>query len=161
MAAAWLPEMISVNGIWENVLARLYDVFDRDFNRGRPVLSGFPVWWDRRIAKGSIYEEGFWHLVSRKEERTGDRFFDPRRAERLPWCKPTLDHANDPAVKFWEYGAGRRKRIYVWLEQHDYVIIMEKRRQRIGVVAFLLTAHHVDGPNRRESLKRKFDKRSS
>jgi len=155
-APAWLPKMISVDGIWEDVLARLYEVFDRDFNIGRPCLSGIPVWWDRRITDSSIYEEGFWHLISRNDERTGDRLLDPRRAERLPWCKPTLDHTDDSAVKLWDSLEGRRRRTYVWLEHHDYVIVFKKRRQRIGEVAFLITAYHVDGPNRRESLRRKY-----
>lgn len=160
-ATAWLPKMISVVGIWEDVIARLYEVFDKDFNKGRSCLSGLPVWWDRRIADGSIYEEGFWHLISRRDERTGDRLLDPRRAERLPWCQPTLDHTDDDDVKLWDSLEGRHKRTYVWLKNHDYVIVLEKRRQKIGQVAFLITAYHVDGRNRRKSLGRKYNERIS
>lgn len=157
----WLPEMISVDGTWEDIITRLYKVFDRDFNKGNPHLKGIPVWWDRRMTDGSIYEEGFWHLISRNDERTGDRLLDPRRAERLPWCKPTIEHTDDSAVKLWDSLEGRHKRTYVWLEHHDYVIVLKKRRQRIGEVAFLITAYHVDGPKRRESLRRKYNERIS
>ncbi len=156
----WLPEMISVSGVWEDLLRKLYDIFYRDFNMMERVkLGGIPVWWDRRILKGDIYEEGFWHLVSRKEDAAGDRLFDPRRAERLPWCRPVLEHSNDSAVKLWDYKEGRHKRTYVWLEHQDYVIVLEKRHQRVGEVAFLITAFHVDGPGQRASLQKKLMKR--
>ena len=50
-------------------------------------------------------------------------------------------------------------RIYLWLEQYEYVIILERKAKRLGMVAFLVTAFHVDGPQRREGLERKYRKR--
>ena len=155
----WLPDMMSVDGEWEQILSHLYDIFDRDFRRGNPCLNEIPVWWDRRIEQGDIYEEGFWHLISKIDERTGERLFDPRRAERLPWCSPILSHANDIAVKLWDYKEGKRIRTYVWLENFDYVIILEKRKHRIGRVAFLITAFYVERPSRRRDLEKKYMKR--
>lgn len=74
----------------------------------------------------------------------GGRTFDPRRAERLPWCGLTISNSKDPFVTVWDYmEGGGRIRTYIWLETLDYVVILEKRRQRIGTIAFLVTAYHV------------------
>lgn len=151
----WLPDMISTDGEWDIVLSSLYAIFDRDFRKGKPTFNKVPVWWNQRIEKGEKYEEGFWHLISRNDQVTKERFFDPRRAERLPWCCPVLTHANDNAVVVGDYREGRHMRTYVWLKESDYVIVLEVRRQNIGHVAFLITAYHIDGPSRRKSLERK------
>ncbi len=155
----WLPDMASINGEWDKVLVRLYGIFDKDFRKGKPFLEKLPVWWDRRVEKGDIYEEGFWHLISRDEQRSGERLFDPRRAERLPWCCPMLLHNGDVSIKTWDHREGRLLRTYVWLEEYDYVVVLEKRQQNFGKVAFLITAYHVDGPSRKSSLAKKYAQR--
>lgn len=156
----WLPDIMSVDGEWEQILFRLYDIFDRDFKKGNPCLNKMPVWWDRRVLEGNMYEEGFWHLISKRDEKTGERLFDPRRAERLPWCYAVLSHANDSSVKLWDYKEGRHLRTYVWLENFDYVIVLEKKKQRIGRVAFLITAFYVDRASRKRNLEKKFIKKA-
>ncbi len=156
----WLPPIISINGEWNEVLARLYEIFKRDFKETQRTLDGKLVWWDRRILAGDQYEEGFWHLISRIERITGERIFDPRRAERLPWCGPTISKANDNCVKVWDFKEDTgRLRTYVWLEDWDYVIILEKREHRKGQIFFLITAFYVDGDSRRRNLQSKFSKR--
>jgi len=158
----WLPVIVSIDGVWGLVLSRLYTIFDRDFKQLKPMFSAMQVWWDRRVLGGERYEEGFWHLISRHEKETGERLLDPRRAERLPWCCPTLINARDNAVKVWDYKEGSgRMRTYVWLEDWDYVVILEKRKHRIGKIAFLITAFHVDGKSRRINLERKYLKKEA
>jgi hypothetical protein len=144
------------------VLARLYEIFKRDFKETQRTLNGKLVWWDKRILAGDRYEEGFWHLISKSQWRTtaGERSFDPRRAERLPLCGPTISNANDNCVKVWDFKeATGRLRTYVWLEDWDYVIILEKREQRKGQIFFLITAFYVDGDSKRRNLRSKFNKR--
>jgi len=80
----WLPEIVSVDGEWDQVLARLYNIFDTDFKQTKRFFEGRPVWWDRRILAGNHYEEGFWHLITKTDQSTNERLLDPRRAERLP-----------------------------------------------------------------------------
>ncbi|MFH1085895.1 MAG: hypothetical protein V1772_09065 [Chloroflexota bacterium] len=156
----WLPAILSVNGEWEDVLRRLYQVFESDFWRSGCSFQRRPVWWDRRVLPGESYEEGFWHLITRDDYQTNERLLDPRRAERLPWCAPTLRHSDDLQVRVWDYLEGSGAvRTYVWLENWDYVIVLEKQKKRVGEVAYLVTAFHVAGESRRRNLRGRYDKR--
>ncbi len=153
-----------MDGPWEDVLARLYDVFDADFKQGRPSFEGRPVWWDRRILPGGSYEEGFWHLVTEEDKETGERLPDFRRAERLTWCAPTIRHADDEAVTVWDYEESSGKvRTYLWLENHEYVVILEKADREQGGkrihVAILVTAHFIKHEWKRTQLRRKYEQR--
>lgn len=156
----WLPAMMLVSGDWNEVVRRLYNVFASDFISGRPRLGDLPVWWDRQLLPGDRYEEGFWHLVSRTDPESGDRLPDFRRAERLPWCAPTIAHVSDPSVTWWDYEEAQgRVRTYVWLRDFDYVVVLQKKHLRLGTVAFLITAFHVDGHSSRRGLQRKYEQR--
>lgn len=158
---AWLPPMISVEGDWRDIVIRLYQAFERDFKKGQPSFEGRPVWWNRRILSGETYEEGFWHLITRDDRTTGERLPDFRRAERLPWCTPTIRNDQDPGVKVWDYEEGSGKiRTYLWLESLDYVVILEKQRKgKKREAAFLVTAFHLDGESTRRSMRRKYERR--
>lgn len=158
----WLPPMLALSGTWEELVSHLYSVFERDFKRAKPKFQHYLVWWDRRVSTGMRYEEGFWHLISRGDKTASERIPDFRRAERLPWCAPTLIHSDDSAVKVWDYLEGMgRLRTYVWLEEGDYCIVLEKLRRSVRPAAMLITAFHVDGPSKRRNLRRKLANRAA
>jgi Protein of unknown function (DUF3800) len=97
-------------------------------------------------------------VVTRTDPSTGERIPDFRRAERLKWCLPVIKNYNTPEVTFWKYDHGNKSiRTYLWLKEHDYVVVMEEREKRGH--AFLNTAFHVDGPSVRRSLEKKFEKK--
>lgn len=156
----WLPPMLTLSGTWDKIVSSLYAIFERDFKQGKPKFQHYMVWWDQRVLSGQHYEEGFWHLISRDDKSSGGRIPDFRRAERLPWCAPVITRSNDSAINVWNYQESRGEiRTYVWLENWDYCVILEKLRQHAKAVAMLVTAFHVDGPSQRRSLRNKFAKR--
>jgi hypothetical protein len=158
----WLPEIVSVDGEWNEVLSRLYRIFEQDFKETERTFNRMKVWWDRRVAKGERYEEGFWHLITKDQTKSKDRLFDPRRAERLPWCGPTISHSSDDRAKVWDFKESNgRIRTYIWLGDWDYVVILQKRKHRKGMIAFLITAFYVDGDSTRRNVRLKFEKRES
>jgi hypothetical protein len=158
----WLPELFRTDGEWEIVCASLYEVFIGDFIYGRPRFQTFPVWWNRKIEVGGHYEEGFWHLITKDDRRAGERRFDPRRAERLPWCGPSILRAEEPCYLVWDHKEGDGSiRTYIWYEQGDYLVVLQKRPHRLGQVAFLITAHYIEGDGRRRNLRRKYAKREA
>lgn len=156
---SWLPELVSVNGVWDEIVTRLYAIFVTDIKEGKPRLNGSQVWWDRTKLEGEKYEEGFWHLVTRDDDNTGERIPDFRRAERFPWCRACIDNFSDGAILFWDYKVRKRIETYIWLKDHDYVLVLKKLCKSWGTVYFLLTAYHVDGDSRRRNLTRKYDER--
>ncbi len=143
------------------VKVMMLGIFERAFKETKRFFERRPVWWDKRILKGEKYEEGFWHLVSIDTGKSG-RVPEFRRAERLPWCGPTISHSEDEWVKVWDYLEGTgRLRTYLWLENLDSIIVLEKRRQKKGEIAFLVTAFYVDGDANKRNLNKKYDGRVS
>lgn len=159
MMPDWLPACCTTDGEWAEVVSSLYAVFQRDFIGDPPRVDGCPVWWQRKVRDG--YEDAFWHLTTRDDATTDARLFDPRRAERLSWCRPMLRHFDDPAITRWRYRESNGKiRQYLWLEAWDYVVVLEERNMRRGPVLFLVTAYHVDGEGTRRQLRKKYEKRA-
>jgi len=158
MIPTWLPALLNLDGNWEENLKVLYSIFETDFIQHQPEIDGIPVWHDRTI-KEKPYPEGFWHVITKKEKITGDRVPDFRRAERLPWCGPSLDNSDDPIIMKWDIEEDGGIKTYVWLENFDYVIILTNKLFRVGKVKFLTTAFYVTGDSIRNKLMKKYENR--
>ena len=158
LAPSWLPPIVSVSGDWNKIIILLYKIFKKDFQYGKLYFQCYTVGWDERILPGDSHEEGFWHLITKEDMKTGERLPDFRRAERLPWCAPTIRNSEDPVVKTWDLKARGKIRTYLWLEKMDYVVVLEKRKNKKKV--FLITAYYVEGKATRGSLMKKYNSRS-
>lgn len=156
---SWLPPPASISGPREEAVSSLYRIFSENFKHTGCSLRSLPVRWDGRILPGELYEEVFWHLISRKNKRTGERSFDARRAERLPWCKPLVSHADDDAVTSWRDRVRSRVRTFIWLREYDYVVVLEEASRRTGTFAFLITAYYVEGEATRRRLRKSHSRR--
>jgi len=151
----WLPPTINTNGDWNKVLVNLYAIFTKDFIDHDCYFDSYKIMMDRRKTD-SLYEEGFWHLITRNNEKTGERVPDFPRAQRLPWCKPTIENHCDPLIRCWNFlEANGRINTYIWLEECDYMVIIQKRRNS----AFLVSAFHIDGAKQRRYYQAKYEKR--
>lgn len=155
---SFLPPLLDLDGEWDNILSRLYGVFARDFKESQTYHRGVKVIYNGMIkADGLGKEEGFWHVVSRDYNITGERIIDYPRAKRLPWAKPLMESPERQEIKVWQYQEGtadKGLRIYIWLEKYNYALILQKKKK----VFFWVTAFYVESWKEKE-LRRKYENR--
>jgi hypothetical protein len=158
---AWLPPILNLPTVWGELYPLLYGIFERDIKSGATTFQGLPLWWNHKVLPGNTYEEGFYHLISIDSNDVGDRVPDFRRAERLPWCSPSIINCSNIEIKLFDYTEGSDAiRTYIWLENFDYCVVLEKiKRKEQLKAALLVTAFYVDGDSRRKNLRRKFEQR--
>jgi hypothetical protein len=168
----WLPNPVEYHGDWDSFIRTLYRVFETDFKQGRPRYQNCPIWHDRRIDSEDKFgfEEGFWHLVTRNEWvwnsakriKEKQRLPDNDRAARLPWAKPTIDHDSEPEIKVWDFEEAERSNVvrrYIWLEEYDFVVILEHQTKSFGDIFMLRTAFTVEYEGKRKDLESRYERR--
>jgi hypothetical protein len=149
----WLPETLHFNGNWDEFIESVYEIFERDFKRTKPVFGTLPVKFDSRIENGK--EAGFWHIVQKEDFQAKERLPDIRRCEHIPWPKPIIEHSSDKAITIWKNDRktnrnnSRQIRVLIWLEDFDYLIILRERSTEM----ILITAYCVEQESYREKLR--------
>ena len=149
----WLPEALrygDFGGDWEKFFATIYEIFERDFKHSRPYYRGKPLIYDSTIEDGK--EVTFWHVTTSIDKSTGERLPAFRRAERISWIRPIIEHSDDKALKVWRNKRGRETRVLLWLEELDFLLILREKPQK----AFLLTAYCIDTEHRRATVRKEW-----
>ncbi len=152
----WLPEMLDLSGYGTETTQWLYDQFIGDFIPPCCWLDGREVWIDNR-KRDDHFEEGFWHVVTRDNKNVSQRQPDFRRAERLLWCAAVIRNVRDEAVRRWAFRENSgRCRLYLWLHEWDYLVILEPQTTTRGKPIYrLITAYHIDNRQERQNLEHK------
>ena len=125
--------------------------------RGLKALHGLSPAFEVKWTKVSPAKAGLYLEVL-------DYFFENEDLHFRALIAPAILHPSGPAVKVWGYRKGNgRIRTYVWLEDLDYVVVLQKRpvRTRRGpiAIAFLVTAFHLDGEGSRRWFRRSYEAR--
>jgi len=154
----FLPPMINLDGTFEEIIERLYEVFRKDFMENRAKHLRRNVAYNGIIneySQGKV--EGFWHVITCDDSTTATRLIDYRRAERLPWSKPLMENPYHGEIKFFFYDEGDSRkgiRHYIWLERYNFVVVLQRRKSHYVWV----TSFYVEKWTQR-NLQRKFEKR--
>jgi len=149
---SWLPPMAIVNPWTSETFDMLYRIFEQDFKLTQLTYEGCTVWFFPDTDQGK--EVIFWHLTHREDKQTGRRLPDLRRSEKLPWIRKMIENPDKPEVLAWDYlESDRTTKTYVWLEDHDFLIIMKKYRDGRRR---LITSYHVEYPHKRRKLTKKY-----
>lgn len=144
-AGLHLPETLEWDGTFADMVAVTHGVYENDFVHRRLMRDGLPVHRDRRIlADGDGKEEAYWHLVQRRDRRSGERVPDFCRASRICWTRPIIECApcDDLVVFDYDSGAGSQGglKTYLWLQADDFLVILKKQpRQYFLVTSFCIT----------------------
>lgn len=170
---AWLPAVVPFSGNWDAFIRTLYAIFEADFKRGAPRFRSRPVWFNNFVETDDSYrfEEGFWHLVTRDQwvwnpktrQKEKERLPEFDRAGRVPWARPIIEHAQDAAVLVWDSEEPSKKggiviRTYLWLEPHQYVVVLQRKERERGDVFNLVTSFFVDS-HKSSDLRSRYDRR--
>jgi len=150
----WLPEVLSLSPWKESTYNILYNLFQVDLIRSRPVYRGNKILVPREIEDGK--ERIFWHLTARKDLKSGERLPDLRRSERLLWIKPILENSGQPEVLDWDNNEGKKVKTYVWLKEYDFIVILKKLKNDRRL---LITAYYIEYENTRQKFLKKFGDR--
>lgn len=152
----WLPRLFDVTQWSHDTHDLLYEIFHKDFIQNPTHYLGQRIGFEKIIEEGK--EKAFWHITTREDKESGERFTDLRRCERLPWLKPILENAGNPEILSWEYTEGDGViKVYVWLKDYDYVAIMKKTRKGFLI---LLTAFWVEHEYMKRALMKKYNSRN-
>ena len=151
----WLPSLILLDdhgGNWERYIEAVYDVFERDFVLSKPLFQG-----QRLGLKRHPFDQGkevtFWHMTS-EGDREAERLPDLRRCERIGWVRAIIEHSDDPLVKAWENQRGSESRLCLWLEQHEYLVVLAKRRS----YTLPWTAYTVTKPHQKRKQQKDYER---
>jgi len=147
----WLPELLlfeDYDGCWQRYEDVVFSKFHTDFIQSSPVFQGLTVYVTKQLVKGK--ERGFWHCIQEglvEEKRTPDF----RRCERITWIKAIIENANDPKIKKWQKQKGRHIRQLLWLEEVEYLVILENRKTHwLLITAYCTTREHTKNKLRKE-----------
>lgn len=153
----WLPALVLIsdyNGDWDKYLAALYQFFQNDFIKSKPLFRGTSVGITKHpYSQGKV--STFWHLISEgkiEEERTPD--FE--RCKRIRWPRAIIENHSDSVVQVWETMRGREKRILIRFifENEDYLVVLAEHKGTI----LLITAYLVTWQSQKRRLQQEFER---
>lgn len=78
---------------------------------------------------------------------------DPPGSVRIHWARPVIENESDVSIKVWENRRGGGRRICLWLQSEDYLVILADRK---GYV-ILWTAYMVTQPHQKRKLQAEYE----
>ncbi len=150
----WLPPLVLLtdyDGDWDKYFQTVYDFFEQDFVKSRPSFQGTKLQLKRYpVIQGK--EATFWHVISEGKTEE-DRTPDLRRCERIRWPRPLINNGKEPPLKIWSNLRNGEKRICLWLEEAEYLVVLAKRSGYI----LLWTAYATPQPHQKRKLQKEYE----
>jgi len=152
----WLPSLVLLEdsgGDWFAYVELVYSHFYADFVRERPRYEGVRLGL-KRLPMHQGKEATFWHMTSEGPDEA-ERRPDLRRCERIKWPRPTIEGCPHDDIKIWEEKrGGSERRIHLWCEDDDYLVVLARRKADTAEEYLLpWTAYVVDSGHRRRNLE--------
>ena len=104
----FLSPLLNLDGIWEERLTELYEIFVRDFIQNPCYYEKNKIVFDKNKSINGKKEDGFWHLITHEDEIIG-RIPEYKRAKRLHWIRPIIENYNNPNIVNFDYSEGNNK----------------------------------------------------
>ncbi len=150
----WLPGLVffeDYDGNWERYIDAVYACFKRDFLDKSVQYAGLRL-GIKRHPEFQSKSTTFWHIVSEGSVED-ERLPDLRRCERIQWPRPVIENCNDSCMKVWENVRQGERRVCLWLEDFDYLVVLAMRNG----YCLLWTAYCVTQNHQRVKLQREYE----
>lgn len=161
-----LPELILFNDYpsSEVYLDTVYSFFKSDFLENKVWYQNQAIFCDATLENNKAAT--FWHIVTNNLIGSG-RPLDINRSARIRWPKPIIEGHEDEDVRVWENikkdSKGKnQKRIYFCFGDWEYLVILEKRIDKLVVseslkyYLIIFTAFPVDEDWYKKKLNKEY-----
>lgn len=118
-----------------------YEIFKQDFIKTKLYLAQKIYINPLTHKKQNGKEKIFWHITTRENLKSKVREFDEQRSKRIGWIKKIIDNYTHNEIKMFFYKEKRCIRLYLWLYNYDFVVILQKLGK---VESFLVTSFYID-----------------
>lgn len=149
-----LPELVSLSsfkGVFNDYLEAVYCIFRKDFIESRPIFRGTRLGL-KKLPLSEGKEATFWHFISEGKDENS-RNADITRMERIRWPKPIINSSENSYFKVWENTRGTKKRILIWHDAEQYLVVLADR----GKYILPWTAYKVTEGNRKRKLMKEYE----
>lgn len=125
------PDLLPFSGDWSTYETVIYAAFLESFVHSNIQFRGWRVTAQfRPETNGKGYS--FWHTISeaptQKNRNEDDRIPNLRRCERILWISWVIENAGGEGFPWWENTRGRDTHVVIWAREHDFAVILAKRR---------------------------------
>lgn len=151
----WLPELVCLqdfNGNWQHYFDEVYRLFCADFVDDKPCFRGQRLGL-KRHPEYDGKSATFWHMISEGSVEA-EREPDLRRCERIAWPRPHIENDTDTALKVWVEKRGSDKRIHIWHEAEEYLVVLNKRQDYV----LPWTAYTVQRTHQKLKLNKRWER---
>ncbi|OPX55945.1 hypothetical protein SAMN02745127_01124 [Oceanospirillum multiglobuliferum] len=151
----WLPELIYLNdygGDWSQYFDEVYRLFCVDFVDDKPLFRGLRLGL-KRHPEYAGKSATFWHMISEGSEES-ERTPDLRRCERITWPRAHIENDADSRLKIWVEKRGPDKRVHIWHEKAEYLVVLNKRKDYI----LPWTAYTVERSHEKVKLNKRWER---
>lgn len=130
---------------------KVYEIFKKDFVDTKPNYRGKHLGLKKYpLVEGKEYT--FYHMTH-KGNIEKERLPDLRRLERIPFARPIIDFSTDSALKVWENKRNNDKRILIFHDVENYLVVLADRKEYI----LPWTTYFIEFKNRKEKLLKEYE----
>ncbi len=131
----------------------IYEFFKIDFLESKPAYNNQNL----ALKRHPLFKEKeatFWHIISEGPMEVA-RTPDIRRYERIQWPKKMIEYcnANCEKIKVWANIRKGEKRILLWCEDVEYLVVLADRKEYI----LFWTSYPVTENHRKRKLQKEYE----
>lgn len=148
------PDLIpfdDYNGNFEVYFAKIYNFFENDFVKTKPLYENQKVDVKKYPEVDGIHRT-FYHITHEGKDEN-NRTPDLRRMERIRFPKFVIDNYLHSEILIWKNTRGTDERVVLFNEKENYIVILAQRNN----FYLFITAYYIEQPHRKKKLLKEYE----